>query len=71
MTQAPKNNKFRKKRSRLGQENPQKVVEPIDPNSEAESQTKYTIYECHYSGGYDLREGCAMPRKPLLNTTLF
>ena len=31
-------NKFRKTRSRLGQENPKKEVEPIAPNSEAESQ---------------------------------
>ena len=37
------NNKFRKTRSKLGQENPKKEVEPIGPNSEAESQTKYTI----------------------------
>ena len=36
--QAPKNNKFRKTRSRLGQENPKKEVEPIAPNSEAESR---------------------------------
>ena len=41
--QVPKNNKFRKTRSRLGQENPKKEVEPIALNSEAESQTKYTI----------------------------
>ena len=43
MIQVPKNNKFRKARSRLGQENPKKEVEPIAPNSEAESQTKYAI----------------------------
>ena len=36
--QVPKNNKFRKTRSRLGQENLKKEVEPIAPNSEAESQ---------------------------------
>ena len=49
--QVPQNNKkFRKTRSRLGQENPKKEVdvEPIAPNSEAESQTKYTIQEYHY-----------------------
>ena len=38
MMQVPKNNRFRKTRSRLGQENPKKEVEPIAPNSEAESQ---------------------------------
>ena len=43
MIQVPKNNRFRKTRSRLGYENPKKKVEPIAPNSEAESQTKYTI----------------------------
>ena len=37
--QVSKNNKFRKTRSRLGQENPKKEVEPIAPNSEAESKT--------------------------------
>ena len=31
-------NKFRKTTSRLGQENPKKEVEPIAPNSEAESK---------------------------------
>ena len=39
--QGPKNNKFRKTISRLGQENPKKEVEPIAPNSEAESQKIY------------------------------
>ena len=44
MIQVPKNNKkLRKSRSRLGQENPQKEAEPIAPNSEAESQTKYIL----------------------------
>ena len=43
MIQVPKNNKFIKTRSRLRQENPKKEVEPIAPNTEAESQTKYTI----------------------------
>ena len=43
MIQVPKNNKFRKTRNRLGQENPKKEVEPIAPNSEAESQTKCTM----------------------------
>ena len=38
MIQVPKNNKFKKARSRLGQENPKNKVEPIAPNSEAESQ---------------------------------
>ena len=38
MIQVPKDSKFRKTRSRLGQENPKKEVEPIAPNSEAESQ---------------------------------
>ena len=40
MIQVPKNNKFRKPRSMLGQEHPKKEVEPIAPNSEAVSQTK-------------------------------
>ena len=31
MEQVPKNSKFRKTRSRLGQENPKKEVEPIAP----------------------------------------
>ena len=31
MEQVPKNNRFRKTRSRLGQENPKKEVEPIAP----------------------------------------
>ena len=40
----PKNNKkFRKTRSRVGQETPEKEVGPIAPNSEAESQT-FKIY---------------------------
>ena len=39
MIQVPKNNRFRKTRSRLGKENPQKEVESIAPNSEPESQT--------------------------------
>ena len=38
MIQVPKNKKLKKTRSRLGQKNPQKEVEPIAPNSEAESQ---------------------------------
>ena len=42
--QVPKNSKkFRKTRSRLSQENTKKGVEPIAPNSEAESKIKYTI----------------------------
>ena len=40
MIQVPKNNKSRKTRSKLGQENPKKEAESIAPNSEAESQTK-------------------------------
>ena len=41
--QVPKNNNLRKIIRRLGQEKPKKEAEPIAPNSEAESQTKYTI----------------------------
>ena len=45
MLQVPKNNRFRKnkKQVRVGK-NPKKEVEPIAPNSEAESQTKYATY---------------------------
>ena len=42
--QVPKNNKFRKTRSRLGQENHKKEVDPIAPNSEAESQQNILQY---------------------------
>ena len=39
MTQVPKNNKFRKTRNMLDKEDPpKKEVEPIAPNSEADSQ---------------------------------
>ena len=41
MEQVLKNNKFRKTKSRLGQENPKKEVEPIAPTRK--SQTKFTI----------------------------
>ena len=45
MIQVPKNNRFRKnkKQVRVGK-TPKKEVEPIAPNSEAESQTKYATY---------------------------
>ena len=43
MIQVPKNNRFRKNKKQVRVENPKKEVEPIAPNSEAESQTKYTI----------------------------
>ena len=51
MIQVPKNNRFRKTRSRLGQETPQKEVEPIAPNSEAESLNKI-YYVCMYGNTY-------------------
>ena len=58
MIQVPKNNRFlkitgsektknkkqNKKQVRVGNPPPKKEVEPIAPNSEAESQTKYTTY---------------------------
>ena len=45
MIQVPKNNRFRKnkKQVRVGK-TPKKEVEPIAPNLEAESQTKYATY---------------------------
>ena len=43
MIQVPKNNKFRKTRSRLGQENLKKEVEPIAPKTRKLShKQKYT-----------------------------
>ena len=42
MIQVPKNNRFRKTRSRLGQENPKKEVEPIAPNSEQQHWQPYS-----------------------------
>ena len=50
MIQVPKNNKFRKTRSRLGQETPKNEVEPIAPNSEAESQQNI-LYKGSGRGG--------------------
>ena len=50
MIQVPKNNTFSKTRSMLGQENPTKEVEPISPNSEAESQQNI-LYKGSGRGG--------------------
>ena len=45
MIQVPKNNRFRKNKKQVRVGKPQKKeVEPIAPNSEAESQTKYATY---------------------------
>ena len=70
MIQVPKNNKFRKARSRLGQENPKKEVEPIAPNSEAESQTKYAIVYMSTNTGGKKNEEEAIP-PPLRSRGLF
>ena len=43
MIQVPKNKKLRKTRSTSGQENPKKELEPIAPNSEAESNKIYYV----------------------------
>ena len=70
MIQVPKNNEFRKTRSRLGQENPKKEVEPIGPKPEAESQTKYIIYRSIITGkklnlkrnAYNLSHTCCLKK---------
>ena len=45
MIQVPKNNRLE---AGQGRKTPKKEVEPIAPNSKAESQTKYTIWEYQY-----------------------
>ena len=64
MIQVPKNNKFRKTRSKLGQENPKKEVEPIAPNSEAESQQNILYRNTNTGKKIKNEEEAPSPTKP-------